>query len=122
MYTALGAAGFGPLSLTREHRNLPQARYRVVAPGADQQTAVLLTIEGVWLATRGYADDIQKEGFPPLREVLQSFVANGGEIWTCGTCAKPRGITENDMVEGARIVTAAYVVEQIAGGASTFAL
>lgn len=32
------------------------------------------------------------------------------------------GITEGDMVEGARIVTAAYFVEQIASGASTIAL
>ena len=93
-----------------------------VAASADQQAAVLLTIEGVWIATKGYADDIQKEGFPALREVIQSFVSNGGEIWTCGTCAKPRGITEGDMIEGARMVTAAYIVEQIAGGASSVAV
>lgn len=92
-----------------------------VAASADQGTAVLLTVEGVWLATKGYADDIQKEGFPALREVLSSFVANGGEIWACGTCAKPRGITEGDLIEGARIVTAAYFVEQIASGAATIA-
>ena len=93
-----------------------------VAASADQQAAVLLTIDGVWIATKGYADDIQKEGFPPLREVLQSFVANGGEIWACGTCTKPRGIGEGDLIEGARIVTAAYVVEQIVGGASSVAV
>jgi len=89
-----------------------------VAASADRQTAVLLTIEGVWLATRGYADDIHKEGFQPLKEVMQAFVANGGEMWVCGTCAKPRGITEGDLVEGARIVTAAYFVQQMAAGAS----
>jgi len=92
-----------------------------VAASADQQTAVLLTIDGVWLATKGYADSIHKEGFPPLREVIQSFVANGGEIWACGTCTKPRGITEGDLIEGAHIVTAAFVVEQIALGASNIA-
>jgi predicted peroxiredoxin len=93
-----------------------------VAASADQQTAVLLTIEGVWLATKGYADDIHKEGFPALREVMQSFIANGGEIWACGTCAKPRGITEADLTEGARMVTAAYFVEQIAQGAANVAV
>jgi predicted peroxiredoxin len=93
-----------------------------VAASADQQTAVLLTIEGVWLATKGYAEDIHKEGFPALREVIQSFVANGGEIWACGTCTKPRGITEADLIEGARIVTAAYFVDQIASGASNIAV
>ena len=92
-----------------------------VAASADQQAAILLTIEGVWTATKGYADDIQKEGFPALRDVLREFVSNGGEIWACGTCTKPRGITESDLIEGARIVTAAYVVEQIASGASSVA-
>jgi predicted peroxiredoxin len=89
-----------------------------VAASADQQTIVLLTIEGVWIATKGYADAIQKEGFPPLKEIIESFIENGGEIWACGACTKPRGITEGDMIPGARIVTAAMVVEQLAGGAN----
>src|SRR6185312_10811112 len=90
-----------------------------VAANADQEAVVLLTIEGVWLATKGYADTIEKAGFPPLREVIQAFVANGGQIWVCGTCAKPRGISETDLVEGARIVTAANVVERLAEGAAS---
>ena len=90
-----------------------------VAASADQQTAVLLTIEGVWVATKGYADNIQKEGFPPLKEVMQQFIANGGEIWACGTCTKPRNIGEGDLIEGARVVTAAYVVDQIVSGAQS---
>jgi predicted peroxiredoxin len=90
-----------------------------VAASADQNAVVLLTIDGVWLDTRGYADTIQKEGFQPLKETITSFVANGGQIWVCGACAKPRGITEGDLIEGARIVTAATVVERLTtGGAS----
>lgn len=92
-----------------------------VAAGADQETVVLLTVEGVWLATRGYANEINKEGFPPLADVISSFVQNGGEIWACGTCTKPRGITESDLIDGARIVTAANVVEYMVSGATTLA-
>lgn len=90
-----------------------------VAVTADQDAVVLLTIDGVWLATKGYADSIQKDGFPPLREVMQQFVANGGEIWACGACAKPRGITEADLIPGAKIVTAANAVEYLASGAAS---
>jgi len=90
-----------------------------VSASADQETVVLLTIDGVWLATKGYADDIHKEGFPPLKEIIASFVANDGQIWVCGACAKPRGITEADMIEGARIVTAANAVERLAAGAAS---
>ena len=87
-----------------------------VAASGDQPAIVLLTIEGVWLATKGYADDIHKEGFQPLREVMSSFVANGGEIWACGACTKPRGITEEQMIPGARNVPAAMVVEAMVPG------
>jgi predicted peroxiredoxin len=90
-----------------------------VAASADQEAVVLLTIEGVRNATKGYADDIRKEGFQPLKEVMESFVANGGQIWACGACAKPRGISESDMIKGARIVSAASVVEWLASGASS---
>ena len=90
-----------------------------VAVTADQEAVVLLTVEGAWLATKGYAEGIQKEGFQPLKEVIASFVANGGQVWACGACTKPRGITEDDLIEGARIVTAANVVEYLASGAST---
>jgi uncharacterized protein len=90
-----------------------------VAASADQEVVVLLTIEGVWNATRGYADGISKEGFQPLRDVMQSFIANGGQIWACGACTKPRGISDADMVEGARIVTAASAVEYLASGAAS---
>lgn len=90
-----------------------------VAAAADQKTAVLLTVEGVWLATRGYADGIQKEGFQPLKEVMDAFIANGGQIWACGTCTKPRAITEADLIQGAQVVTAAYVVQYVASGATS---
>jgi predicted peroxiredoxin len=90
-----------------------------VAASAAQEAVVLLTIEGAWNATRDYADNVCKEGFQPLREVMQSFVTNGGQIWVCGACAKPRGITDKDLVEGARIVTAASAVEYLASGAAS---
>jgi uncharacterized protein len=90
-----------------------------VAASADQEVVVLLTIDGVWNATNGYTDDICKEGFPALKEVMQSYVANGGQIWACGACAKPRGITEANLIPGARIVSAANAVEYLASGAAS---
>ena len=90
-----------------------------VGATADQETKILLTIDGVWLATKGYAEGIQQEGFPPLKETLESFVANGGEIWACSACTNPRGITQNDLIDGATIITAANVVEYLISGASS---
>ncbi|HET7581530.1 MAG TPA: DsrE family protein [Candidatus Limnocylindria bacterium] len=91
-----------------------------VAASADQEAIVLLTIEGVWLATKGYADDVHHPGMPPLREVLDSLVASGGQVWACGACTKPRGITDEDMIEGARIISAADFVAEMVDGTPLF--
>jgi predicted peroxiredoxin len=84
---------------------------------AGLPAVVLLTIDGVWLGTKGMPEKISKEGFPSLDAVCDEFVSNGGEIWLCGTCANPRGIKEDQLVEGAKITGAANIIERIVGGA-----
>jgi predicted peroxiredoxin len=92
-----------------------------VAATAEQDTVIFLTSDAVHLATRGYADDIQHASNPPTGKILADFVANGGRVWACGVCTAPRGITGEDLVDGATIVTAANLVEALASGAATVA-
>jgi len=84
---------------------------------AGLEAVVLLTIEGVWLGTTGGTEGIEKDGFPQLTSLYEEFVGNGGEVWLCGTCAKPRGITEDQLAKGAKITGAANIIEHIVGGA-----
>jgi uncharacterized protein len=93
-----------------------------VAVASGQGAIVVLTIEGAWLCKRGYADEVGAEGFPKLARLVADFVDGGGEIWGCSACTTPRGITEDDLVPGARIVGAAAIVEAIAAGATPVAL
>jgi uncharacterized protein len=86
---------------------------------AGQEVKVMLTIDGVWLATEGGADGVHREGLPPLSEIMKEYVSNGGEIWACQSCTKPRGITEDRLVDGARIAAAMQAVEFLAGGAAS---
>jgi uncharacterized protein len=48
-----------------------------VAATAGQEAYVLLTVEGAWLATKGYPDDIHFPGMPALRPLMDEFVDNG---------------------------------------------
>jgi predicted peroxiredoxin len=89
------------------------------ALSSGQEAAVLLTIEGVRIATKGYADGLQAEGFDPLSKLVRDFIDAGGQMWVCGACAKPRKIGEADLVPGARIVGAASAVEAMVNGAHT---
>jgi uncharacterized protein len=92
-----------------------------VAATAGKEAVVLCTIEGVRLGTRSGTEGIAADGLPKLCDLWADFVRNGGEVWLCGACTKPRGITENDLAEGARIIGAARVVEEVAAGARTIA-
>ena len=86
------------------------------ALASDHETVVFLTVEGVRLATSGYADDIHKEGFAPVRELISQYLAVGGTLIACSACCKPRGITEADLIAGAEIAGAARLVEYLANG------
>ena len=86
---------------------------------AGQEAVVILTIEGVWLGTRGGTDGIALEGFPALTPLFTEFVENGGEVWLCGTCAKPRNISEDQLAKGAKITGAANIIEHIVNGAKS---
>ena len=89
------------------------------ALSSGQEATLLLTIEGVWVATRGYAEGLQAQGFAPLSELVQQFASRGGQIWVCGACAKPRQITEADLIPGAQIIGAATAIEALVSGAQS---
>lgn len=86
------------------------------ALGSDQETLVFLSTEGVRLAIAGYADDIHEDGFAPLKDLMTNFAEAGGAIYVCSPCFKKRGLDENALVPGAKIVGGAKLVEFLAGG------
>src|SRR5690554_5865427 len=90
------------------------------ALAAEQEAVIFLTIEGVRLATQGYADDIQEEGFPPVKELIDQYVASGGTLIACSACCQPRGITEDDLIQGAEMAGAARLIEYLSDGYATF--
>ena len=92
-----------------------------IAATAGQDAVVLCTIEAAWLGTERGAEGIAQHGLPVLSDLYAEFVDNGGQVWLCGSCTKPRGITEEQLAKGATIVGAAKVVEEIVAGAKTVA-
>jgi predicted peroxiredoxin len=91
----------------------------VASAASGQETTVFLSADGAWLGKRGEADKINEEGFAPLADLVAGFVEVGGRILVCTPCAKKRGITETDLVEGAVIAGGAAVVALLAAGAAS---
>lgn len=86
------------------------------AAASNQQTLVFLSIEGVRLSQKGFADDIREEGFAPLKDLIDNFVKAGGTIWVCSPCFKKRGLDEGQLIAGATIVGGAKLVEFLSDG------
>ena len=92
-----------------------------VAALAGQEAVVVCTIDAVWLGTNGGGDGIASPGLPEFNALYDEFIANGGHVWLCGACTKPRGITDERLRLGSTIVGAARVVEEVVNGAKTVA-
>lgn len=111
------------VSLTCAKDNTDKATVAFVVANAavasEKETVVFLSIEGVRLATPGYADDIAEAGFAPLKDLMANFAKAGGKMFVCSPCFKKRGLDETKLVAGAAIVGGAKLVEFMGGGAQS---
>lgn len=111
------------VSLASSHDNTDRATVGFVVAGAaaasGQDTTVFLSADGAWLGKKGEADKIHEDGFAPLSELMAGFLEAGGKILVCSPCAKKRGITQADLVDGSIIVGGAAVIALLAGGAQS---
>lgn len=108
------------VNLTHAKDNADKATVAFVianaALGSGKETLVFLSIEGVRLSQKGYADGIHEEGFAPLGELMSNFAKSGGAVYVCSPCFKKRKLDENNLVAGATIVGGAKLVEFLSDG------
>ena len=73
----------------------------------DIQAMVVLQGEGVYLAQKGYIDHmVSGGGFPPIKELLKSFLEQGGQLLVCVPCIQSRHIEESDLIESSQTTAA----------------
>ena len=73
----------------------------------DIKVTVALQGNAVYMANRGYVDTmLAGGGFPPMKELLASFLELGGQLKVCVPCIKERNIDESELVEGAQTTAA----------------
>ena len=82
-----------------------------IAAVAGHDAIVLCTLDAVHLGTTYGTDGIASSGLPKLCDLFAEFVRNQGKVWLCGACTKPRGITEDQLADGAATVARCENVE-----------
>ena len=81
-----------------------------LASGVD--VSLWLTGDATWMAVPGLAEQVELPEAAPIAE-LRDALLEGGRVTVCGQCAARRGLTEDDLVPGARIRGAAAFVEEV---------
>ena len=79
-----------------------------LAAGSD--VLIWLTVDGANLGRKGAADKLKPKSFPPVAELLNAYMENGGRIGICPPCGKTHGVTDENMLPNAEWMGAAAVI------------
>jgi uncharacterized protein len=79
----------------------------------DVKALVVLQGEGVYLAKKGYSDNMLKPGgFENLSKLITDFLELGGELKVCVPCIKARNITESDLINKVQLTAAGQLITE----------
>jgi predicted peroxiredoxin len=76
------------------------------------ETVVILQGTGVLLAQKGVYDHVFAGGLPPLKGLLEGFLAEGGKLLVCTPCVQERQLEQSMLVEGAELIAGARVIQE----------
>jgi len=83
------------------------------AMAMDVNPVIVLQANGVMLAVKGYAEKVHFKDGISLKQLIENYIEAGNKLMLCGPCFEERKLTENDLIEGAMIVGAARITEEI---------
>jgi predicted peroxiredoxin len=87
---------------------------------SDLEVTVFLAASGVDWVRKGAAEVAHLNPVdPPLRDLIGNLMSGGGKILVCPPCAKVRGYSENDLIDGVTIAGAPAMLEVVKQGAAT---
>lgn len=87
---------------------------------SDLEVTVFLAASGVDWVRKGAADVARLNPLDPtLKDMIENLMSNGGNVLVCPPCAKVRGYSEEDLIEGATVAGAPTMLEVVKQGAAT---
>ncbi len=89
---------------------------------SDMEVTMFLVSSGVDWARKGAADNARPNPLdPPVKEMIQTVVENGGKILACPPCAAVRGYDQDDLVDGVTLAGSVAMLDVAQQGATTLA-
>jgi len=89
-----------------------------ISTGLD--VTIFLTSSAIDCVRKGAADQVRLNPLdPPIGEMIKNLTSRGGRILACPPCAKVRGYSEADLLDGVVITGSGAIHELIKEGAAT---
>jgi len=85
----------------------------------EVEVAVVLQGTGVFLAKKGYLENVPVTGSQPLQQLVATFMEGGGRLLVCIPCLKERHMAEADLIEGAILTSGVALNEEILSADAT---
>lgn len=82
-----------------------------VAHKEGKNVTLFLLDEAVYLAKKGLLDNLKAATGDVADDLMTYLQAHEVPVLACTPCAKARGIGESDLIEGARMGTAAELIQ-----------
>lgn len=88
--------------------------------GMGFEVTMFLAGPGVDWVRKGAADNAHLNPLdPPMANMIDTVIENGGDIFVCPPCAGVRGYDADDLIDGATLAGSAAMHALIAEGAAT---
>lgn len=79
-----------------------------------QRTAIILLLDGIHVARPGAVDGLDiGEPFLPVKDMVDVYLSQGGQLLICGSCWKNAHLTEADRRPGTGMITADGVIDAL---------
>ena len=87
---------------------------------SEMELTVFLVSAGVDWARKGAADAAHLNPLdPPMKDLVSNVIQGGAKVLACPPCAKVRGYSEDDLIDGVTLAGAPAMLEVVKQGAST---
>lgn len=110
--------GESPYSRERPYTAL---RFVLAALVAGHNVNFFILEDAVFLAKKGQKplelpSLLEHEAMPNCEEILKAAIKQGAKVKLCGVCASERGVTQEELVDGAEISTIHNLVDWVVSG------
>jgi len=90
------------------------------AIGSNMQVTMFLVSSGVDWVRKGAVDNARPNPLdPPVKDMIQTVIDNGGRILVCPPCAGVRGYEKDDLIDGVTFAGSVAMLDEVQQGAST---